>query len=139
MKNIFTKQYAIRKYGDAYNGIDLHLDNKSKTKNESVFSLVVANGGRAKGKPVSPLANMKDGLFNLTYSLASQKQAKRKFLKKFNKGEHIYDEETKQFWLSNLKITNPEKKIKVLVDGIIQNEEELQITMLEGALKVFKA
>ena len=139
IKNVFTAQYAVKKYGNVYNGIDLHLDNKSKTKKENIFSLVVANGGRAKGKPVSPLANMQDGLFNLTYSLVLQKKANSKFLKKFKKGEHIYDEETKQFWLSSLKITNPEKKIKVLVDGIIQNEEELQISMLEGALKVYKA
>ena len=28
----------------------------------------------------------------------------------FKKGKHIYDENTKQHWLTQLKITNPEKK-----------------------------
>ena len=60
------------------------------------------------------------------------------FIKKFNKGEHIYDEETKQMWLTNLKITNPEKKIKALIDGKIYNLESLNVSMLEGGLKLYK-
>ena len=107
-------------------------------KKETVFELVVANGGNSKGKPVSPLSNMQDGLFNLTYSVVSNKAGKRKYIKMFNKGEHIYYEDTKQYWLSNLKITNPEKKIKALIDGKIYNLEQLNISMLENGLKIYK-
>jgi len=81
---------------------------------------------------------MSDGLFNLNYTTTANKQGRKKFIKQFNKGEHIYDDDTKQFWLSSLKITNPERKIKTLIDGKISMEEELNISILEKALKIYK-
>lgn len=138
MRNIISEKYAISKYGNNYPGIDLVFTNKNKAKKETVFELVVANGGYSKGKPVSPLSNLQDGLFNVNYTTVSGKPNKKKYIKMFNKGEHIYDEETKQHWLTNLKVTNPDKKIKALIDGKIYNLEELNISMLEGALKLFK-
>ena len=56
----------------------------------------------------------------------------------FNKGEHIYDENTKQHWLKTLKITNPDKKIKALIDGKIYNLEEMNISIIENGLKIYK-
>ena len=138
IKNFATEKFATKKYGNSYPGIDLYMDNKNKSKKETVFELVVANGGFSKHKPVSPLSNMSDGLFNLNYSTAANKQGRKKFIKQFNKGEHIYDEDTKQFWLSSLKITNPDRKIKTLIDGIISMEEELNISIVEKALKIYK-
>lgn len=138
MKNSLSQKFATSKYGNNYPGIDLIFDNKTKPKKETVFELVIANGGFSKGKPVSPLSNLKDGLFNVNYSCASSKPSKSKFIKKFNKGEHIYDEDTKQLWLTNLKITNPDKKIKALIDGKMQNLEELNISILENGLKLYK-
>ena len=130
MKNFISEKIATMKYGNNFEGIQLGLENKGKTKKETVFELVVANGGNSKGKPVSPLSNVQDGLFNLNYSIVSNKEGKRKYIKRFNKGEHIYNEDTKQFWLTNLKITNPEKKIKALIDGKIYNLEQLNISIL---------
>lgn len=138
MKNFITKQIATAKYGNNFSGIDLVLENKSKTKKENIFELVVANGGFSKGKPVSPLSNLQDGLFNVNYSNVSHKSGKRKYIKMLNNGKHIYNEDTKQHWLNNLKITNPEKKIKALIDGKIHNLEQLNITIVEGALKIYK-
>ncbi len=138
MKNSLTEKFATKKYGNSYTGIDLFMDNKHKTKKETVFELVVANGGFSKNKPVSPLSNMSDGLFNLNYSTVTNKQGRKKFIKQFNKGQHVYDDDTKQFWLSNLKITSPEHKIKTLIDGKISMEQELNITILEKALKIYK-
>jgi diacylglycerol kinase family enzyme len=100
--------------------------------------MVIANGGYSKGKPVSPLSNLQDGLFNLNYTIVSHKPGKRKFIKMFNKGDHIYSEDTKQHWLTQLKITNADKKIKALIDGKMHNLEELNISILEGALKIYK-
>ena len=138
MKNFITKQIATAKYGNNFSGIELSLENKSKTKKENIFELVIANGGFSKGKPVSPLSNLQDGLFNVTYSNVSQKSGKKKYIKMTNKGTHIYNEDTKQHWLNSLKITNPEKKIKALIDGKIHNLEQLNITIVEGALKIYK-
>lgn len=138
IKNFITKQISTAKYGNNFPGIELYLENKNKTKKENIFELVIANGGFSKGKPVSPLSNLQDGLFNVTYSNASQKSGKRKYIKMSNKGTHIYNEDTKQHWLNSLKITNPDKKIKALIDGQIFNLEQLNITIVENALKIYK-
>ena len=70
-----------------------------------MFELVVANGGFCKGKPVSPLSNLQDGLINVNYSVISNKSEKRKYIKMFNKGDHIHNEDTHQLWTNSLKIT----------------------------------
>jgi diacylglycerol kinase family enzyme len=126
------------KYGKNFGGIDLILEAKNKQKKENVFELIVANGGYAKGKMISPLSNMQDGLFNVSYTTLAHKTSKKRYLKKVKNDEHIYDEQTKQHWMNNLKITNPEKKIKVLIDGKVQNVEELTISIIEKGLKIYK-
>lgn len=138
IKNFISEQIATIKHGNNFNGIELSLETKGKTKKENVFELVVANGGFSKGKPVSPLSNLQDGLFNVNYTIVSNKQGKRKYIKMLNKGEHIYNEDTKQHWLNSLKITNPEKKIKALIDGKIYNLEQLNISLIENGLKIYK-
>lgn len=138
IKNFISEKFAIIKHGNNFNGIELGLETKGKTKKENVFELVVANGGFSKGKPVSPLSNLQDGLFNVNYTIVSNKQGKRKYIKMLNKGEHIYNEDTKQHWLNSLKITNPEKKIKALIDGKIYNLEQLNISIIESGLKIYK-
>ncbi|MBO5954980.1 MAG: hypothetical protein J6Q13_03335 [Clostridia bacterium] len=138
MKNFISEKVATAKYGNNFSGVELSLETKGKIKKENVFELVVANGGLSKGKLVSPLSNMQDGLFNVTYSIVSHKNSKKKFVKMFNKGTHIYNDETKQHWLNNLKITNADKKIKALIDGKIHNLEQLNISIVEGALKIYK-
>ena len=142
IKNFISEKFATLKHGNNFSGVELALEHKNtktqKPKKEIVFELVVANGGNCKGKPVSPLCNMQDGLFNLIYTNVAHKSGKRKYIKKQNGGKHIYDDDTKQSWLTNLKITNPDKKIKALVDGKIQNFEEVNISILENALKIFK-
>lgn len=137
-KNIFLKKYAMAKYGKNYHGIDLIFDGKSKSKKETVFELVVANGGFSKGKLVSPLSNVQDGLFNVNYTTISSKPQKANYLKLFSKGDHIYNENTKQLWLKTLKINNPDKKIKAMIDGKIYNVEELNISIIENGLKIYK-
>lgn len=136
-RNFITEKIATAKYGNKFSGIELKLESKNKTKKENIFELVIANGGYSKGKPVSPLSNLQDGLFNVVYSIESNKQGKAKFIKMFNKGEHIYSEDTKQHWLNSLKITNSDKKIKAVVDGKIYNFEELNISILENGLKIY--
>lgn len=138
IKNFISEKVATMKYGANFQGVNLSLENKNKTKKENIFELVVANGGFSKGKPVSPLSNVQDGLFNVTYSIVSQKPGKKKFIKMFNKGKHIYDEDTKQHWMNQLKITSPEKKIKAIIDGKIHNLEELNVSIIENGLKIYK-
>lgn len=142
LKNFISEKIATLKHGNSFAGIELILESKNsktnKSKKENIFELIVANGGHSQGKAVSPLANMQDGLFNLTYTTASHKASKKKFLKLLNKGNHIYDEDSKQSWLTNLKITNPDKKIKTLIDGQIFNFEELNISIIENGLKIYK-
>ena len=138
IKNFIFEKFASAKYGKNYSGIELIFDNKSKSKKETVFELVIANGGYSKRRPVSPLSNMQDGLFNVSYTLISNSHANGKYIKMFNKGEHIYSDETKHYWMTRLKITNPDKKIKALIDGKIYNLEELNISILENGLKLYK-
>ncbi len=137
-KNFVSQKIATAKYGNNFAGIELALESKGKTKKENVFDLVVANGGFSKGKPVSPLSNLQDGLFNVNYSTVTSKSGKKKYIKMTNKGEHIYDADTKQYWMNNLKITNPDKKIKTLMDGKIYTLEQLNISIIENGLKIYK-
>lgn len=138
IKNFISQKIATVKYGNSFSGVELSLDVKNKNKKLNVFELVIANGGSSNGKPISPLSNVNDGLFNLTYSLISNQNDNKKTIKLFNKGEHIYQEDVKQFWLNSLKISNPDKKIKALIDGKIYNLEDLNVSILENALKIYK-
>ena len=139
LKNFITEKIATSKYGNSFEGIELTLDTKtSKSKKENIYELVVANGGLCKGKPVSPLSNMQDGFFNLNYSTIESQKDKKTYLQMFKKGDHIYSDFSKQFWLTNLKITNSEKQIKAIVDGKIQTFESLEIMLIEKGLKIFK-
>ena len=138
LKNPISQIYAESKYGKTFAGIELTLDVKgSKNKTEKVFELVVANGGNCKGKHISPLSNVEDGLFNLIYTTTEQTEDKKKTLKLFNTGNHIYEENTKQQWINNLKITNPDKKIKALIDGAVYTFESLDISVIEKGLKIY--
>jgi len=138
IKNLISEKYATMKYGNNFGGIELTLDNKTKTKKENIFEMVIANGGYSKKKLVSPLSNMQDGLFNVNYSIVSTKKRKKQYIKMYMKGDHIHDEDTKQFWLRNLKITNPDKKIRAIVDGKLCNFDEIQVSVIEKGLKIYK-
>ena len=139
MKNVITKQLAMMRYGNAFEGIELNIEMKAgKAKTENIFELSIANGGNSKGKPVSPLSNVRDGLFNFNYALIMEKNERKKYLNLFRKGNQIYNEATQQFWINSLKLTNPDNKIKALVDGKIMRLEELEIGMVEKGLKILK-
>ena len=138
IKNFISEKFAVAKFGNNFAGIELNLETKAKVKKETVFEMVIANGGYSKRKPISPLSNLQDGLFNVVYSTVANKQGKKRYIKLTNKGEHIYNEDTKQYWMNKIKITNPERKIKALIDGKIHNMEELNISIIEGGLKIFK-
>ena len=139
IKNKLSEKIAIMKYANKFEGEQLTLSTKNgKTKQENIYELVVANGGKNRGKLVSPLSNVKDGLFNLTYSDMATQSENKKNLKLFNKGKHIYQESTKQHWLSNLKITNEHNLIKASVDGKLMEFEKLEITLVEKGLKLYK-
>lgn len=138
-KSIFTKEYAKRKVNNSYTGQELTISSKNnKAKTINVYELVVANGGNSKGKPVSPLSNVKDGLLNLLYVEATQDKTNSKTFKLFEKGNHIYEEQTTQLWLPDLKITSADKKIKALIDGRIYNFDKLDITVVENGIKLYK-
>lgn len=139
IKNTLSEQIALAKYAPKFEGEHLTLTTKNgKIKTEHIYELVVANGGKSKGKLVSPLSNVTDGLFNLSYSLFTEKNENIKNLKLFNSGRHIYSENTKQHWLNNLKITNEINQIQVIIDGKLHNLEKLDISLIENGLKLYK-
>lgn len=139
IKNFLAEKYALKKYGNTFSGIELIIENgKNKPVKENIFELVIANGGFSLTKPVSPLSNMQDGLFNVNYTIVHSGSENKKYIKKFNRGDHIYDDETKQAWVTHIKISSPDKKIKALVDGKICNFEEIEVSILENALKLYK-
>ena len=139
IKNKLSEKIAVAKYASKFEGEQLNMSVKNgKSKLENVYELVVANGGKNRGKVVSPLANVKDGMFNLTYANLSAKSDNVKNLKLFNKGKHIYSENTKQHWLNNIKISNDSNLIKASVDGKLMEFEKLDISIVEKGLKLFK-
>ena len=140
IKNKLSEKIAVAKYAGKFEGEQINLSTKNgKPKLENVYELVIANGGKDRGKPVSPLSNVKDGLFNVTYSNLATKAENVKNLKLFNKGKHIYQENTKQHWLNNLKITNENNNIKASVDGKVYDFDKLDIVLVENGLKLYKS
>lgn len=140
IKNKLSEKIAIAKYASKFEGEQLTMFTKNgKSKVENIYELVVANGGKNRGNVVSPLSNVKDGLFNVTYSNIATKQENKKNLKLFNKGKHIYQENTKQHWLNNLKISNENNLIKASVDGRLMEFDKLEITLVENGLKLYKS
>lgn len=140
VRNGVTFKYALMKYGNKFDGVELTLDSKStKQKTENIFELSIANGGNRKGKNLSPLSNVKDGLFNLNYSTTSEdRKTRKKYLKSTLMGKHIYDDNTKQHWLTSLKITNADKRIRAVLDGNLQTFEEMNVSIVENGLKLYK-
>lgn len=143
IKNAITRKLLRSRYGNSFTGINLTLSNKESTKadqvEEKVFELCVANGGKSKGKTISPLSNVSDGLFNLTYINVEETEERKKSLTQFEKGESIYDERTHQKWLNNIKLTPVSGQIKALVDGKILKFDSMNISVVEKGLKLFKA
>ncbi len=138
MKNIITRNWILMQYGNDFEGIELNIENESdQVISEQIFELSIGNGGYSKNYKVSPLANLTDGLFNFNYCTTPEREKRKKYLKLFKKGNQIYDENTKQFWIKNLKITNADSKIKALVDGKIENLTELDVGIVQGGLKIF--
>ncbi len=139
VKNFITQNLAVMQYAGKFEGVELTLNFKgNKDKTENIYELSIANGGLSEGNAVSPLSNVKDGLFNLNYVVLPEKNERKKYLSLFKKGEHIYKESTNQFWLENLKITNADNKIKALIDGRIFNLDQLNVSIIENGLKIYK-
>ena len=137
IKNFITEKFAFAKYLSNYSSEKLTISNKTKSKTENVYELIVANGGKSRGKNVSPLSNVQDGLLNLNYFLMDAKSNNKKLFKKFANGKHIYDEATKQYWLTNIKVSNANNQIKALIDGRIVYLNKLDISIVESGLKFY--
>lgn len=139
LKNFISKKFAEMNHGEKFSGIDLTLSIKNENPiQENIFELIVANGMYSDGKLVSPLSNLSDGLFNVSFSSTNNDKEKRHFVKDEKNGKHIYDEDLSQIWTNNLKIANEDKKIKALVDGEYATFEDMNITIVEGGLKIYK-
>lgn len=138
IKNFISEKFAAIKYANSFNGEQLTIANKNgKTKTENVYEMVIANGGKNRGKLVSPLSNIQDGLINVSYCLTEAKRDNKKHLKAFNVGKHIYSDDTKQYWLTNLKVSNLNNQVKVMVDGRIVYANKLEISIVENGLKLY--
>lgn len=139
VKNFITQKLAVMQYGGSFEGVELTMDFKgNKNVTETIYELSIANGGLSQGKKVSPLSNVNDGVFNFNYAVLPEKNERKKYLSLFKKGEQIYKEATHQFWLENLKITQAENKIKALIDGRIFSLEEVNVSVVENGLKIYR-
>ena len=140
LQNILTKNFFMFKYGNKFEGIELAFNSpkNTKPKYENIFELSIANGGLLDGKHVSPLSNVKDGLLNLNYAIVPAREERKKYLKLFKKGNQIYNQNTKQLWINNLHVTNPDKRIKILADSNLMTVEELNVQVVENGLKIYK-
>ncbi len=140
LKNSLTRTIANKKNAAHFEGVELTFYSRGKQpKNEVVFELTIANGGKRNGKNISPLANLKDGLFNFNFVTLVDKKEKKVYVEKQENGEHIYNEKTKQYWLNNIKIYSPNNKIKALVDGKLVLFDEMIISVVENGLKIFRS
>lgn len=144
LKNALTRKMLRARYGNSFSGANITLisknaDGKAEPVEEKIFELCIANGGNSKGKTISPLSNVSDGLFNLTYINIEETEERKKQLTQFEKGESIYNERTHQKWLSNIKIVPVTGQIKAMVDGQILKFDSMNVSVVENGLKLFKA
>ena len=138
-KNIITEKYASLKYSKLHNPNNLKVDVKNtKTRNEKIFELIIANGGFSKGKRISPLSNVKDGLFNLIYLPEQTKKMTTKSIRSIFRGEHIYRDDAVQIWGNEVRITSENQEIRTMIDGELYNLERIDLVVKEGALKIYK-
>ncbi len=139
VKNSLTRSIANKKNAAKFEGVELTFYSRGKQPTtETIFEMSIANGGIRKGKKISPLANVKDGLFNFNYVTLTEKKEKQNYVDEINSGEHIYNEKTKQQWLTNIKIFSPENKIKAIIDGKLMTVDELSISVAENGLKIYR-
>lgn len=139
VKNPVTKKIASLKYASKCEDVELIIDTKtSKPKKEMVYELSISNGGLLNGKHLNALANVKDGLFNLSYSTGLEQEKRKSYILQFNHGNQIYDSHAKQLWLNCVSIKKPEGKLKVLADKQILNVDELNINIVAGGIKIFR-
>jgi len=137
-KNFITKTITKFRAKNKIKSGEYSISTKnSKSKTESIYELIIANGGYSKGKKISPLSNVKDGLFNLICVTQNLDSTEVDDVKNFNKNK-LDGEEIKQSWLNNVKITNSDNKIKAMLDGKIYNFDKLDIVIVEKGLKIYK-
>lgn len=138
-KNAIAKNIIAKQNLNKYEGMEITFYSRNKApQTNTFFELSIANSGLRKGKNVNPLSNVKDGLFNFNYALIMDKKEAKKYLALFNKGAQIYDDKTKQFWLNNLKLYSPNKKIKAIIDGRLVTVEDFSISIVENGLKIYR-
>ncbi len=135
-----TKRHALLKYGTKFDGIELNIEVKSnKIVTKNIFELSICNGAYLKGQHISPLSNLEDGLFNLNYITLEEAVDKKRTLLSFYKGEHIYTDDSAQSWINNVKISSTNNEpFKVTIDGRIFSVDELEVTLIEKGLKLYK-
>ena len=139
LKGALPNLVATLKHGKNFNGIELLLDTKTgKPKKELIFDMSICNTGISAGKNVSPLSNPNDGLLNLTYAKFLERPERAKYLLSAKKGKHIYAQHTKQQWLKAVRLTNEAKSIKAVLDGSVYTFDELNISVVEKGLKIYK-
>lgn len=140
LRNPIGDFFVRMKHSSNFEGCDLIIDAQNlKHQNLHIYELSIANAGYSKGKNISPLCNLKDGLFNLNFSVFNDVKEKKKYISLMNNSEHIYEDSTKQYWLNSVKIKSPEHKIKASLDGKIYTLDALDVTIVEKGLKVFKS
>lgn len=140
IKNLLTKKVASLKYANKFEEFEISIDTKQgKPKKEMIYELSIANGGLLNGKHLNPLANVKDGLFNISYSTGLEPNKRKTYVLQFDFGNQIYNEHTKQLWQNNVTIKRPENEnIKVMADGKISTCDELNVLIVENGLKIFR-
>lgn len=139
IKNLITKKFACLKHANKFEEFEIIIDTKTgKPKKEMIYELSISNGGLLNGKHVNPLANVKDGLFNLNYSTNLDAKKRKAYILQFDKGEQIYDEHTKQSWLNVVNIKRAEESIKVMADGKIFDCDEVNVSVVEKGLKIYR-
>lgn len=138
IKNMLTKKFACLKHANKFEEFEISIDTKTgKPKKEMIYELSISNGGLLNGKHVNPLANVKDGLFNMNYSSNLEANKRKAYIMQFDKGEQIYDEHTKQSWLNAVTIRRADENIKVMADGKIFDCDEVNVSVVERGLKIY--
>jgi len=140
MKNIFSKKYLLSKYGNKFEGIELSFITPKTTrpKLENIFELSISNSGLLNGYNISPLSNVQDGLLNVNYTLLPAKEDRKKYLKMLKTGKQTQISQTTQLWQDSVRLTNPERRIKILADGNLKTVEEINVQVVENGLKIYK-
>ena len=106
-------------------------------KNILIKECFICNGSHKGNGFVSPLSNPQDGLANVICVTKKAGSGIFSDYAQIKKGKHIYHNENKTYWASNVNATSSKVPIKAEIDGDLYELEQINVQVVENGLRIY--